>query len=232
MITYQHYSFDLWFTLIKSNPTFKKERAKLFFEKYNSSKKTIEEVELIFRKVDLMCNGINEKTGCNIDAEEMYLMVMYLMNENEDLFKQIDLVNLYAAVEEILMQNKPILFDENTFAVLQKLKSTQNCTMSLLSNTAFIKGSSLRKILDFYNLSHFFDFEIYSDEVGFSKPNEAIFTLMLQKINELYPNKNIAINTIIHIGDNPVADIAGAEKLHLPTFQINSNNHSIIDLIK
>jgi len=36
---YRHYSFDLWLTLIKSNPGFKAERAHYFFENYNPLKK-------------------------------------------------------------------------------------------------------------------------------------------------------------------------------------------------
>ena len=63
MAFYKHYSFDLWLTLIKSNPRFKQERTSYFYEKFNTKNKSIEEVALIFRQVDLMVNAINEKTG-------------------------------------------------------------------------------------------------------------------------------------------------------------------------
>ena len=70
---YQHYSFDLWLTLIKSNPHFKKERALFFHKHLNTKHKSIEEVEKTFRQVDLMSNATNEKTGQNISANELYL---------------------------------------------------------------------------------------------------------------------------------------------------------------
>ena len=80
---YKHYSFDLWLTLIKSNPNFKKERALFFHKNFNSKKKNIEEIEKIFRQVDIICNSINEKTGKNIDADEMYLYRFYPVISNK-----------------------------------------------------------------------------------------------------------------------------------------------------
>ena len=73
---YRHYSFDLWLTLIKSNPAFKTERTRIFFEDYNIAGKSIEEVAAAFRRVDLLGNAINERTGKNIDSDELYLMVI------------------------------------------------------------------------------------------------------------------------------------------------------------
>ena len=63
MSRFRHYSFDLWLTLIKSNPAYKPERAGIFYRDYNSLNKSLEEIAAIFRQVDLMCNAINEKTG-------------------------------------------------------------------------------------------------------------------------------------------------------------------------
>jgi putative hydrolase of the HAD superfamily len=51
MKTYKHYSFDLWLTLIKSNPIFKKERALFFHQHLNAAKKSIEEVEITKKQV-------------------------------------------------------------------------------------------------------------------------------------------------------------------------------------
>ena len=48
MKTYKHYSFDLWLTLIKSNPTFKKERALFFHKHLNAAGKSLEENTPLF----------------------------------------------------------------------------------------------------------------------------------------------------------------------------------------
>lgn len=68
MSSYRHYSFDLWLTLIRSNPAFKQKRTEYFHQNFNYSHKSIDEVALAFRQIDIMCNTINEKTGKNIDA--------------------------------------------------------------------------------------------------------------------------------------------------------------------
>lgn len=224
--TIKHCSIDLWYSLIKSNPVFKAKRALYFYEKVNTKNKSLEQVEATFRKIDLMCNAINEKTGNNICAEEMYGMVIYLLNDSMLDFEKEKLAYLYEELETLFFQFSPILFNEQTIPTLQKLKKTK--TLSILSNTAFIKASSLRKLLSNLNIEQYFSFQIYSDEVGFSKPNQAIFKLMIYKINLVH--NGILNKQILHIGDNPLADIEGAKALGINTFLINSNDKIIANI--
>lgn len=231
MDRYQHYSFDLWLTLIKSDPLFKNERAKIFFQKFNSKKKTLEEVQLAFRQVDLMCNAINEKTGGNIDAEEMYLMVISMINDHSISLKDIDIAGLYEDMELLLFNHLPRVYCPDTIQVLEKIKQEENTTLNILSNTGFIKGSTLRRILGFIELSHFFDFQLYSDEAGMSKPNKYLFRQLLKNISDV---RKTAIDplAIIHIGDNPVADIEGAKTIGIQSLLVNSNQCSILSLVQ
>ena len=222
----KHCSIDLWFTLIKSNPVFKSKRALYFYEHINTKNKSLEEVEAIFRKVDLMCNAINEKTGNNICAEEMYGMVIYLLNDSMLDYGKERLTNLYEELEKLFFAFSPVLFNEQTLPTLEKLKKEK--TLSILSNTAFIKASTLRKLLNNLNIEDYFSFQIYSDEVGFSKPNAAFFYLMLEQATVLH--KGITVNEILHIGDNAIADIAGAKLLGINTFQINTNDKIIANI--
>lgn len=226
----KHYSFDLWFTLIKSNPTFKKERAKYFFEHYNSLHKPIEEVEFIFRQVDLMSNATNEKTGKNLDADEMYAMVLYQLNDGLQSMQEVDLHAMYQKMDELIFDNSPTIFHDETFAVLDRIKNIAGVTLNLLSNTAFVKGATLRVILDNLKLSPYFDFQIYSDEVGVSKPNLAIFKIMLDNIYTVRKSKDISNLEILHVGDNPNADMKGALAAGMQALLINSNDKRITHL--
>ena len=219
-------------TLIKSNPSFKKERALFFYKSFNSKNKTIEEVEIVFRKVDLLCNAINEKTGKNIDAEEMYLMVIGELNDYTNDFSNIDLPELYNQIEKILFNYPPTLYCLETKNILDKLKELSKSPFNILSNTAFIKGGSLKIILDHLSISSYFDFQIYSDEVGISKPNKLIFEMAIEKAKLLHPDNNFSASDILHIGDNVVADIGGAILTGLDTFQINTNNKSISNIFE
>lgn len=228
---YQHYSFDLWLTLIKSNPYFKIERTKIFHRDFNPAGKSIDEVARAFRQVDLMCNAVNERTGKNIDADEMYLMVISTINDNQYSLADVDINRLYADMEKLLFYYLPVVYSPVTIEVLQHLNQKGDCSLSILSNTGFIKGQTLRKVMVKLGLDIFFNFQIYSDEEGMSKPNADLFKLMVQKVKACNKPKQIDRPGIIHIGDNPTADIAGANDAGLNSLLINSNNLSILTLL-
>lgn len=227
---YQHYSFDLWLTLIKSNPEFKIQRTKIFYRDFNPSNKSIDEVARVFRQVDLMCNAVNENTGKNIDSDEMYLMVINLINDNRLNIKDIDTGKLYKDMETLLFNYLPVPYSPVTIEVLDHLKNKSGSTFSLLSNTGFIKGVTLKKVLSELKIDQYFDFRLYSDEAGMSKPNPAFFELMLQNIKRVNHPKQINLNNIIHVGDNPVTDVEGANAAGIKSMLINSNNQDITSL--
>jgi len=229
MMLYKHYSFDLWLTLIKSNPAFKTERTLYFQEHYNRKNKSVEEVAYIFRQVDLMVNAINEKTGKNIDADEMYLLVISIINEYTTEFQDVDLKELYSSMEQLLMEHLPLIYCQECPEVLYELKASSLSSVSLLSNTGFIRGSTLRKVLKELELDAYLDFQLYSDEVRLSKPNPAFFKLMLDTIDRgLHPE--LGLHEVIHVGDNPRADQQGAEAVGIQSLLINSNDLTISHL--
>jgi putative hydrolase of the HAD superfamily len=226
MQLYKHYSFDLWLTLIRSNPAFKLERSRIFYEKYNFNKKSLEDVATIFRQVDLMCNSMNEKTGKNIDADEMYLMVISLINNFDPSFSAIDIKAVEQEMEALLFNNMPLVYCGETKQMLETLREADRSTVSLLSNTGFIRGATLRKVLKELELGQFFDFQLYSDEENLSKPNLQFFQLMLDRIDRT-KHGEVQLHEVVHIGDNPVADIDGAKGLGIHSVLINSNHLTI-----
>lgn len=226
MKSYKHYSFDLWLTLIRSNPQFKLERAKVFHRDYNPLQKSFQEVETIFRQVDLMVNSINERTGKNIDAEEMYLMVISILNNYGSDFGTIDPKQLYDEMEALLFNYMPLIYCGETKDLIASLKETGISTVSLLSNTGFISGVTLRKVLAALELDQYLDFQLYSDEERLSKPNSAFFQLMLDTIDRK-KHHALELHEVVHIGDNPIADIRGAAKIGIDSVLINSNHQTI-----
>lgn len=229
MPRYQHYSFDLWLTLIRSNPAFKPERAQHFHRYFNFKRKPLEEIVKVFRQVDTMCNSINERTGGNITAEEMYLMVISQINDHSIDLKEIDVTALYQAMEDLLMAYPPMMYCDDTLGVLHQLKR-ERATITLLSNTGFIKGPTLRKVLRGLGLDACLDHQFYSDEEGMSKPNQVFYQRMIDQAMS-YHGRNMQLNRIVHVGDNPYADIAGANATGIHSLQINSNELTIKTLL-
>jgi putative hydrolase of the HAD superfamily len=202
---YNHLSFDLWLTLIKSNPEFKSKRNQLFKD-YFEIEDSIEKVNEVVRYYDVLCNNTNEKTGLNIDTFEIYYLILNALHVkiNDIETKQLEL--FYKETEFLFMKYKPELIYSKIDLLFHEITS-QNKTINILSNTGFIKGKTLRKLIRDFGLDEYFKFQIYSDEVGLSKPNLKIFELAFEEINSL---KKIKKNKIIHIGDNKIADYNGA----------------------
>jgi putative hydrolase of the HAD superfamily len=232
---YKHYSFDLWMTLIRSNPSFKEERTRFFYDHFNHKKKSKEEILAVFRRVDLLANALNERTGNSLGSEELHLMVISAINDDDhSVFRDLDPEKLYDEIEALQMRYPPVFFSEDTPKVLRRLKQNGDTGFSLMSNTAFTKGKSLRRILDRLGLEGFFDFQLYSDEEGWSKPNKKLFRLMLDRVAEGRKAKGkeaIGLKEIVHVGDNERADIGGANAIGISSILINSNGKTILDLI-
>lgn len=230
MAFYKHYSFDLWLTLIKSNPAYKQERVQYFFRNFNSRHKSIDEIAIIFRQVDLMVNAINEKAGKNVDADEMYLMIISMINDYDFNFGDVDLKILDQDMEQIVFNYMPQLYCDDCLATLAKIKESGNSSTNILSNTGFIKGKTLKKVIEHLGIGQYIDFQLYSDEVRMSKPNADFFQLMLDRIDRAR-HPELMLSDVIHVGDNPHADIRGAEAIGINSMLINSNKLSILNLL-
>ena len=77
--------------------------------------------------------------------------------------------------------------------------------VGLISNTGRSPGVALRRLMDKYEILHFFDATIFSDEVGCRKPEKRIFEAAVAQLGSS-PDRTI------HIGDDPEADIWGAKQ--------------------
>jgi putative hydrolase of the HAD superfamily len=207
---YKHISFDLWLTLIKSNPDYKFKRSQLlagFFDIPFDA----HHINSIVKKHDVQFNRLTEITGRHIYQGHMWLIILSELGCNIEEIPQQRLQEFYQLQEKLFLENSPVLIDEESDKTLNKL-TAQGITINLLSNTGFIEGRLLRTVLAGWGLDKYFSFQLYSDETGFSKPGAGAFESLfdhIQKINAV--NKS----EVLHIGDNKAADIIGAESFGL-----------------
>lgn len=200
-----HFSFDLWLTLIKSHPEFKIKRVELFSSFFEVNK-PIDEVAKVVKYYDDLCNSINEVIGGNVDTFEIYLLILNALEVDLKQLNKEKLNEFYQKSEDLFLEYKPVVIFENLHQFFDEIKN-QGKTINILSNTGFIKGTTMRKFLIEENLDQYIDFHIYSDELKISKPNPLVF----QEVKNLIKNQNLQMNQILHIGDNPIADYKGAK---------------------
>lgn len=221
----RHVSFDLWLTLIKSNPVFKQKRDELL-KSYFQIPHPVEAITARIRMWDLRFNAINEASGKNIDADEMVLIILSDLDVNVKTITSAMLEDYYQTMEELFFQFHPVLYEEKLIDYLTAL-TKQGITLSLLSNTGFIKGVTLKKLLDKLEIAPLLKFQIYSDEIMFSKPSKEAYQHVFDHIKRF---NTIGPDTILHIGDNENADFKGAQLHGMQSALINSNQVSLLSL--
>lgn len=82
--------------------------------------------------------------------------------------------------------------------------------LAIVSNTGRTPGVVLRRVLQHHGLLDFFVADAYSDEVGYRKPHAEIFREALRRVGA-EPEE------ALHVGDDPVADVAGARAIGMRT---------------
>lgn len=236
MKQYKHYSFDLWGTLIKPNPAFQKARVEylhylyLHLDTSHYSKDAIEhEVVNVSRKF----NKINEITGVHTPCETMYLMHLQNVVSSKKYINDVtlkDLENIQTQINILFFENPPELYEgKKTKEILEQLRNT-GASLSILSNTGYIQGAHLKKVLRTLEIAHIFDFMLFSDVTGLSKPNPLAFHHILEALSTLREG-DCETNDIIHVGDSETADIAGANAIGIDSLLVNSNGVSIQTLL-
>ncbi len=220
-MTYRHYSFDVWLTLIRSNPAFRRDRMAYFAQHLNPLGLADDEVDARVREVDITCTRVNELVGKNIDSLELILLMANRLGVDLATVTPATLVQRQGELTELFRANPPLLTDEQIPAVLTTLRS-RGATLSLLSNTGLIQGAVLRDIWQREGIDALFAFQLYSDEVHLSKPNPAFYALLFKQARQLPEHQaGLQPTDILHVGDNPVADREGAESAGLRALLID-----------
>jgi len=211
--SYTHFSFDLWLTLLKSNPEYKKKLVVLFKDFFEIDA-SLEQIATTVRYYDVACNTINEKTGSHLDTFEIYLLILNALQVTISDIKEEKLEHFYQETESLFMNYKPLLIFPDTRKVLHAMNIAGK-SANVLSNNGFLKGKTMRKLLSFYEIDSYFDFQLYSDETGFSKPNPKMFALVWEHIQN---KKELFKTNVLHIGDNEIADYQGAKNFGFDAF--------------
>jgi len=223
----EHISLDLWLTLVRSHPDFKMQRAALL-KTHFELEQSLEEVLKELRYYDVTCNWVNELAGGNLDTYEIILLILSRLGLDLKKITRAHLDAFYHKMEDLIMELPPMLIHPGVPEMLQNFENS-GFTINLLSNTGFIKGKTLNKILNRLNILQYFSFQVYSDEIGVSKPNKKAFAFVYEEVCKIRDCKK---ENVLHIGDNEIADVAGARQFGFKSLLVSPGLYALQDTIK
>lgn len=199
-------SFDIWSTLLNTNPEYKDKRAEAISKVLCKVDVGLEEMHKIINQAD---NALDKQT--EIDGKQYGLKErLYEIHDLLDIGVRIEelndsVVNKYDVVSlGLISEYLPLVIEPDLLVTLEKLKD-RGIEMAVISNTGFIEGKHMRVALEKLGILPYMRVQLFSDEVGVAKPDKRIFEAIL--IETGYSN-----DQILHVGDNKVADYDGARR--------------------
>jgi len=208
-------TFDFWETLFMDTP------------------------ELDRRRDELRCQGLREnlaKLGVEVSFEDLadglsqstpWLANIWKKGEQVSTLEQIRyIVNHATKNRPILLTDPEVLvgLEESYWSpsltapatlnvdapkVIQRL-SELDLKIGLICNTGRGPGHALRELMRKEGVLDYFDATIFSDEVGYGKPDSRIFLTAAKRLG-LEPSN------ILHVGDNIENDVRGAQSAGMKT---------------
>jgi HAD superfamily hydrolase (TIGR01509 family) len=208
-LTNTYLTFDLWQTLIIDSPQADARRSQMRCEglwKSLSRLKVNATFDDLKRAYDRSARKFQEmwQTNSEISTDQQLGIILSLFSPDAVSFCRDpgSMETMRKAYIDPLFAFPPPL-DKDAKQTLQALRSQVN-KIGLISNTGRVPGAALRLLLEKHGISEFFDSTIFSDEVGYRKPNVRIFQEAAKRLGA-------EISNGVHIGDNPETDVWGAK---------------------
>ena len=188
----KHISFDFWNTLYIGNPKFKQSRAEFLSSRYDL------DVSTILSKISSVknfCDKTSEHTLTAIGSELQYLhLLMSIGVQSKCIRPELNIITRIA--NALFIEHPPIPIID--WSELEKLKDKYSISISC--NTGFISGQLIDRMLTITGVENYFDFTLFSDLIGHSKPSPLFAEQILIESEVEY------FNEILHIGDNVNTD--------------------------
>lgn len=202
-------TFDLWETLILDTPEREEARSRMRYEGlYHalSSGGFNVRVEDFKRGYEQSAERLQTvwKENLETSTREQIQSIIELAIGKERQAIDVPAISdeLVRAYVDPIFEYPPVL-NEEAKATLEALRGRVN-KLGLICNTGRTPGTALRQLLAKLGVLDFFDATVFSNEVGYRKPDRRIFEMAAKGLGARPSN-------LVHVGDNPEADIWGAK---------------------
>lgn len=202
-------TFDVWETMIHDEPALGERRGKQRIEGMTRALRRAGFAVAERRVRDAYHESWRQyeriwETGREIDPHEQ--LTMLLAQLDPELPGRLDAA-ARAEVDEAYVApifSHPPPLNEGLVDVLRALRD-RGSRLGLICNTGRTPGYAMRRLLSDYGVLGYFQATAFSNEEGIRKPNPEIFQRVLRQLGT-------PAAEVMHVGDNVVADIAGAKR--------------------
>jgi putative hydrolase of the HAD superfamily len=160
---------------------------------------TSEEVATALNVAVQQFQHVWKEKRCTLSTSDLVHNVWSLLDVQIDETRHAETVNVF---EEGLLYGPPAFVEGLPDALAW---AAQRYRLGLISDTMFSPGRVIRRLLQEHDLLRYFDAFVFSDEVGYAKPDVRAFEQAAAAL-DARPGQ------LAHIGDLRRTDVAGARK--------------------
>ena len=202
-------TFDLWDTVfiddsdepkraaqgLLPKPAERRNLVRQFLERHEPI--SPEKVELAYDAVDTAFHHVWYSQNITWTVRERLSVLLKALKRDLPETEFDELIRLH---EEMELEIRPDLVAGVAWAI-QNLHGKYK--MGVVSDAIFSPGRALRQLLAHYDIFKYFEAFVFSDEIGCSKPNAALFKAAAEALD-------VKPCEIVHIGDRELKDIEGS----------------------
>lgn len=201
-------SLDFWGTVVVFNPEYAKARTAFLAELFELPS---DEAHARYQYIKRKCDYDAEHFGTAVSP----LVAVKRLLEGQKTTRVTNAVEVLDAINQMVRDHPPLIGDGILGSILE-LTHYKGFIVGLSSNTNFIRGQMVQDLLGFDVA-----FSVNSDEIGVSKPDPDFYR-MVRKAGE-----NCGGSGFLHIGDNSVCDVRGAQRAGMQAMLTKSPKETV-----
>lgn len=209
-------SFDLWVTLIRSDPRFKPLRNESLRTAF-APHMTPADFDATLREWDKNADALSEASGADYGFEDRLALMFDHLGIDFDRNSQA-MADAHTAQEKFTTQFHPLPYHPDVPALVAELAT--HVPVAVTSNTGMLPGVLMRRLLVLAGFIDVFSHMTFSNEVNVCKPEPAIFKHTFNGLAAIVPD--LTPDQVLHVGDNPNADIKGGTGFGMQAALVNT----------
>lgn len=202
-------SLDVWGTLIGSDPAFKLARGELLRAAFAPGVR-LADFDVALRAADRDSDEMSMSTGRDVGFDQRVALALDRLGVSSAAL---------SGRSAVLMQQQAVLALAHPPRLLTPLLPELLAAVAaqmpvvLTSNTGMLPGALMRKLLRLAGFAGDDLSMVFSNEVGAAKPALEIFEVAVAAVE-------VPAAQVLHIGDNPIADVRGGQEAGLMTLLV------------